>query len=93
MPKRERTRAKLLEAARSLIRENGYEHTTLAAIAALHWSHASMETLGDLYRLRRRVRGLRCRHALDFAAGLAEGTRNASYACRDLLRSSRPGPA
>jgi AcrR family transcriptional regulator len=31
--KRERTRAKLLEAARSLIREKGYEHTTLEAIA------------------------------------------------------------
>ena len=31
--KRERTRAKLLEAARSLIREKGYEHTTLDAIA------------------------------------------------------------
>jgi AcrR family transcriptional regulator len=31
--KRERTRAKLLEAARSLIREKGYEHTTLGDIA------------------------------------------------------------
>uniref|UniRef100_Q01T46 Transcriptional regulator, TetR family n=1 Tax=Solibacter usitatus (strain Ellin6076) TaxID=234267 RepID=Q01T46_SOLUE len=31
--KRERTRAKLLEAARSLIREKGYEHATLEAIA------------------------------------------------------------
>ncbi len=31
--KRERTRAKLLEAARSLIREKGYEHTTLDDIA------------------------------------------------------------
>jgi AcrR family transcriptional regulator len=31
--KRIRTRAKLLEAARSLIREKGYEHTTLDAIA------------------------------------------------------------
>jgi AcrR family transcriptional regulator len=31
--KRERTRAKLLEAARSLIREKGYEHTTLDAVA------------------------------------------------------------
>jgi AcrR family transcriptional regulator len=31
--KRERTRAKLLEAARSLIRQKGYEHTTLDAIA------------------------------------------------------------
>jgi AcrR family transcriptional regulator len=31
--KRERTRAKLLEAARSLIREKGYEHTTLEGIA------------------------------------------------------------
>src|SRR5579863_5759839 len=31
--KRDRTRAKLLEAARSLIREEGYEHTTLEAIA------------------------------------------------------------
>jgi len=31
--KRDRTRAKLLEAARSLIRERGYEHTTLDAIA------------------------------------------------------------
>jgi len=30
---RDRTRAKLLEAARSLIREKGYEHTTLEAIA------------------------------------------------------------
>ncbi len=31
--KRERTRAKLLEAARSLIREKGYENTTLEEIA------------------------------------------------------------
>lgn len=31
--KRERTRARLLQAARSLIREKGYEHTTLDAIA------------------------------------------------------------
>jgi len=31
--KRERTRGKLLEAARSLIREKGYEHATLDAIA------------------------------------------------------------
>ena len=31
--KRDRTRAQLLEAARSLIREKGYEHTTLEAIA------------------------------------------------------------
>jgi len=31
--KRERTRAQLLEAARSLIREKGYEHATLEAIA------------------------------------------------------------
>ena len=31
--KRDRTRAKLLEAARSLIREKGYEHTTLEEIA------------------------------------------------------------
>jgi AcrR family transcriptional regulator len=31
--KRERTRAKLLEAARALIREKGYEHTTLEDIA------------------------------------------------------------
>jgi AcrR family transcriptional regulator len=31
--KRDRTRAKLLEAARSLIREKGYEHTSLDAIA------------------------------------------------------------
>jgi len=31
--KRDRTRAKLLEAARSLIRERGYEHTSLDAIA------------------------------------------------------------
>lgn len=31
--KRDRTRAKLLEAARALIREKGYEHTTLDAIA------------------------------------------------------------
>src|SRR5947208_5987986 len=31
--KRERTRAKLLEAARSLIREKGYERTTLEEIA------------------------------------------------------------
>jgi AcrR family transcriptional regulator len=31
--KRERTRAKLLEAARSLIREKGHEHTTLEEIA------------------------------------------------------------
>jgi AcrR family transcriptional regulator len=31
--KRDRTRAKLLEAARSLIREKGYEHTTLEDIS------------------------------------------------------------
>ena len=31
--KRERTRAKLLEAARSLVREKGYDHTTLEDIA------------------------------------------------------------
>ena len=31
--KRDRTRAKLLEAARSLIREKGHEHATLEAIA------------------------------------------------------------
>jgi AcrR family transcriptional regulator len=31
--KRDRTRAKLLQAARSMIREKGYEHTTLEAIA------------------------------------------------------------
>ncbi len=31
--KRDRTRAKLLEAARSLIREKGYENTTLEDIA------------------------------------------------------------
>lgn len=31
--KRDRTRAKLMEAARELIREKGYEHTTLDAIA------------------------------------------------------------
>ena len=31
--KRDRTRSRLLEAARSLIREKGYEHTTLEAIA------------------------------------------------------------
>src|SRR5580692_12417279 len=31
--KRHRTRAKLLEAARSLIREKGHEHTTLEEIA------------------------------------------------------------
>jgi AcrR family transcriptional regulator len=31
--KRDRTRAKLLEAARALIREKGHEHTTLEAIA------------------------------------------------------------
>jgi len=31
--KRDRTRAKLLEAARALIREHGYEHTTLEHIA------------------------------------------------------------
>src|SRR3954462_13491145 len=31
--KRDRTRATLLEAARSLIREKGYEHATLEAIA------------------------------------------------------------
>ena len=31
--KRDRTRSRLLEAARSLIREKGYEHTTLDAIA------------------------------------------------------------
>src|SRR5579859_291564 len=31
--KRERTRAKLLEAARSIIREKGHEHTTLEDIA------------------------------------------------------------
>ena len=32
--KRERTRAKLLEAARSLLREKGYEHTSLEDVAA-----------------------------------------------------------
>ena len=32
--KRERTRARLLEAARELIRENGYERTTMDAVAA-----------------------------------------------------------
>lgn len=32
--KRARTRAKLLDAARSLIREKGYEHATLEAVAA-----------------------------------------------------------
>ena len=31
--KRDRTRAKLLEAARSIIREKGYDHTTLEAVA------------------------------------------------------------
>jgi AcrR family transcriptional regulator len=31
--KRERTRTKLLEAARQLVREEGYEHTTLEAVA------------------------------------------------------------
>ena len=31
--KRDRTRSKLLEAARTLIREKGYEHTTLESIA------------------------------------------------------------
>src|SRR3954464_9763329 len=31
--KRDRTRSKLLEAARSLIREKGHEHATLEAIA------------------------------------------------------------
>jgi AcrR family transcriptional regulator len=31
--KRQRTRAKLLEAARQLVREKGYEHTTLEAVA------------------------------------------------------------
>jgi len=31
--KRERTRAKLLEAARALVREKGYEHTTLEGVA------------------------------------------------------------
>src|SRR3954451_10957332 len=31
--KRDRTRSRLLEAARSLIREKGYEHTTLEDIA------------------------------------------------------------
>lgn len=31
--KRDRTRAKLLEATRALIREKGYEHTTLEAVA------------------------------------------------------------
>ena len=31
--KRERTRAKLLEAERQLVREEGYEHTTLEAVA------------------------------------------------------------
>jgi AcrR family transcriptional regulator len=42
--KRDRTRAKLLEAARSLVREKGYEHTTLDAIA----EHAGMTT-GAIY--------------------------------------------
>jgi AcrR family transcriptional regulator len=31
--KRDRTRAKLLEAARAIVREKGYAHTTLAAVA------------------------------------------------------------
>ena len=42
--KRDRTRAKLLEAARALIRDKGYEHTTLDAIA----EHAGMTT-GAIY--------------------------------------------
>jgi AcrR family transcriptional regulator len=42
--KRERTRAKLLEAARALIREKGYENTTLEDIAR----HAGMTT-GAIY--------------------------------------------
>src|SRR6516225_3107666 len=42
--KRERTRAKLLEAARQLVREKGYEHTTLEAVA----NRAGMTT-GAIY--------------------------------------------
>src|ERR1700751_1178521 len=42
--KRERTRGKLLEAARALIREKGYEHATLDAIA----ERAGMNT-GAIY--------------------------------------------
>src|SRR6516164_1380199 len=42
--KRERTRSKLLEAARQLVREKGYEHTTLEAVA----KHAGMTT-GAIY--------------------------------------------
>src|SRR3974390_1953002 len=42
--KRERTRAKLLEAALQLVREKGYEHTTLEAVA----KHAGMTT-GAIY--------------------------------------------
>lgn len=42
--KRERTRAKLLEAARQLVREEGYEHTTLEAVA----NRAGMTT-GAIY--------------------------------------------
>jgi AcrR family transcriptional regulator len=45
--KRDRTRAKLLQAARSLIREKGYEHATLDAIA----DEAGMATGGDLREL------------------------------------------
>jgi len=42
--KRERTRAKLLEAACQLVREKGYEHTTLEEVA----KHAGMST-GAIY--------------------------------------------
>lgn len=42
--KRQRTRARLLEAARQLVREKGYEHTTLEEVA----KHAGMTT-GAIY--------------------------------------------
>src|SRR5262249_23695632 len=58
--KRERTRAKLLEAARKLIREKGHEHTTLEDIA----QRAGMTT-GAIYG------NFKNRHELFIALGQA----------------------
>src|SRR5215471_9680338 len=56
--KRERTRAKLLEAARALIRERGHEHTTLEDIA-----ERAGRTTGAIYG------NFRNRHDLFIALG------------------------
>jgi AcrR family transcriptional regulator len=61
--KRERTRAKLLEAARALIREKGHEHTTLEDIA----ERAGMTT-GAIYG------NFKNRHELFIALGQAYWT-------------------